>query len=253
MVEISTKPNQSAEISATVKDRVLQLAGMQGYRLEDFFEKIGASYANFKGKSKKSALGSDVLAEISSIIPDANIEWLITGKGQPLKSDTSEVETKPKGSNNRLVKAPVGRLPKRRDTSRLIDFYDVDFAAGEVEFFDDINAGKPVYSMDIPEFYGCTAFRTYSNSMERLILSGDILFGTKLEDWRDGLEYGQIYGVVSTDRRKFLKYIRKCDGKEDTHFLLKSENTKEYDDFTFQKDRIKSVWLIHGWLKKRTS
>ncbi len=32
--------------------------------------------------------------------------------------------------------------------------------------------------MDIPEFAGCTAFRTYNNSMERLIKSGDILFGT---------------------------------------------------------------------------
>lgn len=163
------------------------------------------------------------------------------------KDDLATIST-PTG---KLVKAPKGRLSKRTPGG-IINFYDTDFAAGDIDFHDDSQAIQPAYTMDIPEFAGCTAFRTYNNSMEKLIKSGDILFGTEEMDWQSHLEYGQIYGIVCTDRRKYLKYIRKAKEKEDSHFLLKSENNVDYDDFLLPKNKIKSIWLIHGWLNKRT-
>ena len=106
------------------------------------------------------------------------------------------------------------------------------------------------YTMDIPEFAGTTSFRSYGDSMEPIIKSGSIVFATKIEDWASHLEYGQIYGIVCQDNRRYLKYIRKSK-KENSHFLLKSEN-EFYDDFEIPKEKIKNVWLIHGWLNKRT-
>lgn len=148
--------------------------------------------------------------------------------------------------------SPAGKLPKRVKEGQLVPFYNIDFAAGDIEFYEDQAGVHPAYMMDIPEFSGCTAFRTYNNSMEKLIKSGDILFGTKVDDWASHLEYGQIYGIICMDGRKYLKYIRKANGKEDTHFLLKSENHEAYDDFLIQKNKIKAIWLIHGWINKRT-
>jgi hypothetical protein len=45
--------------------------------------------------------------------------------------------------------------------------------------------------------------------MEGLIKSGSILFGTKVERWLEHLEYGQVYGIICDDGRKYLKYIKR--------------------------------------------
>lgn len=235
----------------SIKERVLQLADKQTISKEKFFLKIGSSYANFKGKSKNSALSSEVIANISTQFPDANITWLLTGQGEMFTEKVNFMLHEPSSSYG-IKKAPRGRLPKRTREGELIKFYEADFAASrDIEFFDDEAAILPAYTMDIPEFAGCTAFRTYSDSMLPLIKGGDILFATKVEDWSDGLEYGQIYGIVRTDRRRHLKYIRKSL-TDKTHFLLKSENAEMYDDFELAKDKIKNIWLIHGWINKRT-
>lgn len=135
-----------------------------------------------------------------------------------------------------------------RKSNALIPFYNADFMAGNAEMFYDDNTIYPEYYMDIPEFYGCTAFRAYSDSMENKIKSGAILFGIKLDDWRSHLEYGQIYGITCTDGRRYLKYIRR-DKENKDNFLLRSEND-HYDDFELPKDKIKNIWLIEGWVNK---
>ncbi len=166
-------------------------------------------------------------------------------------------ETKPKvqetlhfvNEEDYIGYSPEGRFPKHKGDG-LIPFYNVDFAAGgDVMMFDD-GSVTPAYYMDIPEFYGCTAFRAYSDSMEKLIKSGNILFGTKEVSWLEHLEYGQIYGIICTDGRRYLKYIRRAENHKE-YLLLRSEN-KDYDDFEIPKNLIRSIWLIHGWLNRRT-
>lgn len=156
------------------------------------------------------------------------------------------------GANGNITHAPAGRIPKRAPIGNTVNFYDVDFAAGDVTFYEDISAIKPAYTMDIPEFNGCTAFRVFGDSMEPSIVSGSIVFAVKVDKWQDHLEYGQIYGIVMKDKRKYLKYIRSSKENKKTHFLLKSENHELYDDFEIPKDLIRSIWLIHGWINKRT-
>lgn len=79
------------EIFTEIKERILQIPDNKGISKEKFFDKLGLSYANFKGKSKKSAIGAGALVEISYQFPDINLEWLITGKGNMIKKEpTSE-------------------------------------------------------------------------------------------------------------------------------------------------------------------
>lgn len=228
-------------------------------RIIAFIEFKGMNKSEFYKKSKLSngyldkvkELGADKIESIISEFPDLSVEWLITGKGEMLK-DNQNLTLNESEEGYSIKQAPKGRLNKRAKPGELIKFYDADFAASrDIEFFDDETSIKPAYMMDIPEFAGCIAFRTYSDSMEPLIKGGDILFATKVEDWRDGLEYGQIYGITRTDRRRHLKYIRRSP-KHQSHFLLKSENSEMYDDFELDKEKIKNVWLIHGWINKRT-
>lgn len=78
-----------AEIITNIKQRVLQIPENKGISKESFFKKIGVSYGNFKGKSKDSALSSDVLAEISTNYPEVSIEWLLLGVGNMEKELTT--------------------------------------------------------------------------------------------------------------------------------------------------------------------
>jgi|SRR5690554_4384537 len=76
-----------ADKITNIKERILEIPTVKGISKEKFFEKIGMSYGSFKGKSKKTPINSNALADIITNYPDINIEWLITGKGEMLLSE----------------------------------------------------------------------------------------------------------------------------------------------------------------------
>ncbi len=69
-----------------IKQRVIQVIDLKGIKKEDFFNKIGMTSANFRGKAKETPLNSTAIENIFTAIPDLNMEWLITGKGEILKT-----------------------------------------------------------------------------------------------------------------------------------------------------------------------
>ena len=217
-------------------------------RMRLFLEHLGIGQKKFEQSVNLSngfvnnigdGISTTSLNKITSIYPDLNTAWLLNGVGEMLNDNNKPYHQK------RQEKKLIDKNPNE------IVFTNADFSAGtSIEFFDDTQMIQSAYTMDIPEFKGTVAFRAYGDSMEPTIKSGSIVFATKIEYWNSHLEYGQVYGIVCTDNRRYLKYIRKSK-KQDTHFLLKSEN-EFYDDFELPKDKIKNIWLIHGWLNKRT-
>lgn len=219
----------------------------------DFEKKIGVTINRIqKSIERDSNIKSDLLEKILKKYPAVNEDWLLTGKGEMFNTDLIDRQNeaiRSIGGNNEIIKSPFG-TGKKKNGEGLIPYYEVDFMAGNsMEFYEDSTI-TPAYFMDIPEFRGCTAFRAYSDSMEDLIKSGNILFGTRVEDWRSHLEYGQIYGITMMDKRRYLKFIRKSNSPAN-NFLLKSRNS-DYDDFDIPKNKIKNIWLIEGWLNRRT-
>ena len=77
---------------STIKKRILQFIENQDIKKVEFFAKTGVNYSNFKGKSLYSELSGDKLAEIITNFPGISPEWLLTGKGEMLKSDSLEVK-----------------------------------------------------------------------------------------------------------------------------------------------------------------
>ena len=75
----------------TIKDRVLQLSDYKGVGKEKFFEELEVSYGTFKGKAKESALNSNILEKIIAKMPEISAEWLLTGKGEMLKSSVQNI------------------------------------------------------------------------------------------------------------------------------------------------------------------
>ena len=71
---------------AEIKQRILFYLKNQRIKKEDFYNKIGANSSNFRGKSLKSELSGDTIAKISTIYPEINPDWLLTGKGEMLRN-----------------------------------------------------------------------------------------------------------------------------------------------------------------------
>lgn len=74
-----------------IKERVLQLVEYKGFSKEGFFAKIGMSSANFRGDARKTPLNSSAIENILAEIPEINLEWLITGQGEMLRSTSQEL------------------------------------------------------------------------------------------------------------------------------------------------------------------
>lgn len=69
-----------------IKERILQIAKIKRISYESFFEGIGMSYGNFKGKAKSSPINSDTIATILTKYSDINPEWLLLGIGDMIKN-----------------------------------------------------------------------------------------------------------------------------------------------------------------------
>lgn len=235
-----------------ISERIMQIIKAEDISRNKFALRLGykrgqAIYDILDGPSNPSY---DFFQKFSNSEYSAkyNTDWLLTGKGPMLKTDIKpSVEILEANLSKEEIKKFTNYKPSA--LKDLVPYYGVDFTAGTaVATFDDQTI-QPEYYMDIPDFRGCKAFRAYSDSMEPLIKSGSILFGTKLVDPMC-IEYGQVYGIILNDGRRMLKYIRRHPKDPENMFLLSSEN-KMYDDIDVPKSSVKSLWLIHGHLSKR--
>jgi hypothetical protein len=79
-----------------IKERIIYLLEYKGIAKEEFYTKIGMTSASFRGNAKKTPLNSNAIENILAVIPDLNSNWLLTGKGEMLlsESDSSVIRTK---------------------------------------------------------------------------------------------------------------------------------------------------------------
>lgn len=88
----------------TIKEKILTYLDVRGIKRSDFFDAIGIAPSNFKGNAKQSELGGDKIAKILTLYTDLSAEWLMTGKGDMLKTkQTSElfIPSKDTSSSNK--------------------------------------------------------------------------------------------------------------------------------------------------------
>ena len=78
----------------TIKERVMYILEYKGIAKENFFTEIGMTSANFRGSAKHTPLNSTAIANIFTAIPDINLTWLITGKGEMLDNHAQTADNK---------------------------------------------------------------------------------------------------------------------------------------------------------------
>ena len=238
-----------ATIFSNIKERVLYISENKGIAREKFFDDLGITYGNFKGKAKEKALSSDILAKIVAKYPDVSPEWLLTGRGEMLKPEhenqSSEI-TIVKG-NRRTSDAMI--------ESQEIPLYDLDATAGLSAFFKGDKKASIIDTIKIPNAPRCDgAFGVVGDSMVPLLRSGDTILYKEVPLNIDYIMFGEMY-VLSYDLGDWeeviaVKYIHKSK-KGKNYIKLVSENPNHADkDIPFAS--IKALALVKVTIRFNT-
>lgn len=208
-----------------IKDRVLQLAELLGLGKKKFCEDIGMTYSNFTGKAKETPLNSTAIANILSIVPNVNIEWLITGNGDILRSDTdTPIAT--------AELAVVGGIP----------LIPIEAMAGVLSGNSAQVMEQECEHYNIPMFKGAEfLIRISGDSMQPKYYSGDIVACKRLP-LDTFFQWNRVY-VVDSEQGVIIKRVRR--GSDDRHIVFVSDNTA-YEPFELPLEKIYSIALVVG-------
>ncbi|MCY1635769.1 S24 family peptidase [Marinifilum sp. D737] len=196
-----------------------------------FAVKVGTSEANIRNYIAGRQPKFEVLSSIANHF-EINYEWLLTGKGDMLQADLSidSDEIQPYETHaltiplyNSEASAGIGQL--QLSNEYVIDSLSVPFARE-----DDI------------------ALTIVGDSMTPAMQSGDIAVVRNMPNWRDYLDYGNIF-VVVTENEVYCKVIAKNEDKD--IFTLKSYNAN-YSEFEIPKKFIRQVYKVIGIVSQRS-
>lgn len=104
-----------------IKERILQFIEYKGVKKERFYEKIGMTSANFRGKAKETPINSTAIENILSEYPDLNLEWLITGKGQMVKGNIQNIHIEGKNKHLNNINGSSNITISQNDISEIIN------------------------------------------------------------------------------------------------------------------------------------
>ncbi len=196
------------------------------------------TYGNFKGKSKKTPLNSNAIADILTIYPDVNPEWLLTGNGEMLKQNIEVPST---------------------NSKNLIPLYDdVGTIGGSNMIADTSGTSTPTEYIDAGGWFKdvTAAIRHYGDSMSEYP-NGCILALRKITNIR-GIVWGRNY-VIETRDIRVTKRMQTCQD-DDECIMAYSTNTETYPDgrlvhepFKIYKEDILQIFLVIGRVVKEYS
>lgn len=218
-----------------IKERVLQIAEFKGVSKEKFFDEIGMTYGNFKGKSKETPLNSNAIADILTIYKDISAEWLLTGVGSMTKKEVrnENILAEPKTEYGGLKKYPLV------EQTAIGGFGSNSFT---------------LQDRDIKEYYVVPKFRhkqvdfmieVEGSSMYPKYNSGDIVACKIIQE--DGfIQWNKTHVVGTKDQGIIIKRIKK--GSQETTLTMVSDN-ENYDPFEVPKDEITGLALVVGVIR----
>lgn len=213
-------------------------------RILQFIDYLGISVSEFErtcnlSNGAVSKMGDNTrrstIDKISNVYPELNTDWLLTNKGNMLKSEQSSLLlTTNKSMGN----------SENQNSLHVIKYYpNVNGSMGGVEFLDDPN--EAVCCISIPGYSEYKfAINAYGDSMYPLIKSGQIVL---MSEWLERfIDWGRIYLIVTKSGYRAIK--RLYPGSSNTTVTCKSENSETNPPFEIEKDDIHKVYLVKGWI-----
>lgn len=166
-----------------------------------------------------------------------NQKWLDSGEGEHYTEEGKQLLAK---SMSYVLVA------NRCKTGVKVPFYDVEFALGYAEMYND-TPNVPTKFISVPGYEKADFWcRASGDSMKPVISNGDIIALKAINDWQSFLPMNEIYAIMTINDLRTVKVVRK--GSDDMHFTLHAYN-EEYEDQEIHKSTITKVFKVLGALK----
>lgn len=199
---------------------------------------IGLSTGYISNMSKNSGgISSDVMLKLKDKFPDLNLDWLITGSGEMLKSATP---TSVSASSDNSISY---RLVPLLNLDAVGGIHSPNVVLGDREYADQL-----IPFTDAQE--GDVALTVSGESMSPTCPPGSRVLIRQVPQWREYFGYGNIFVLLLTDGRRILKEVQKYHEDSKNYILCKSHNDK-YPEEELPKNMIKSVWKVIKILNER--
>ncbi len=210
-----------------IKNRIYEYLRIVKMTPAEFERNTGLS--NGYLRNIKNSIGVDKISNIVSVYPDLNLEWLITGNGEMLKSNHTSSTT-----SSAQVQISANTKPRIPYTA----------AAGSItNAVEGISESQCEHVPVVPTFpsYDFTII-VKGDSMEPKIEGGDEV-ACKRVDQTSFIQWGKVH-VLDTAQGIVIKRIY-----EDGDKIKCVSYNPEYPPFSIEKSEIYSISLVVGLLR----
>ena len=169
-------------------DRIFEYINLKGLKPTRLEKEIGLSNGYLRTQEKRNAdLGEGVLLKIVDYCLDLNPIWLLTGKGNMLNTEDTQLS-----GVNIAEQFPL-RTDRKLDLQS-VPLYELDASAGLVALFADATHLTPISHLQIPDLPPCDgAIYVRGDSMYPLLKSGDIILYKEINNASGCLLWGEMY------------------------------------------------------------
>ena len=224
---------------STTKERVLAFVAHKGLKMKEFEELAGLS--NGYVTSMRKGFGEGKLNNVLNAFPDLNRDWLVYGEGSMLKSESAA----------HRVESYQEALRKYGDS--LVPEYDIEFRGGPQGLM--VESGSLLGYWVIPNApAGSFIVSMTGRSMMPAIPSGSRLLLSPYSfdrNYPTSIPFGNLFGVVTYDDEQdaynaHIKILRRYKGgdKDATHWIARSINTEEFDDFDIPVHKVTHLYKV---------
>lgn len=250
-------------------ERIYQVFDYKQDSVYKISKEIGVSNGYFsKTRAKQGSVGSDIIEKIVNYYTDINVEWLITGNGEMIKTKSEENAFKKNEGIFEGVfegKPNVKKMPSNEDEAKVYPLYneqEYNSVMRKIKFADGVNlanngapyypipvtAGnteqllqeeeKPTGFISIPGIYCKAYFPVVGFSFEPLIRAGDVIGIDFIDRW-ERLDPDSIYFII-TENQRMIKRLSD-DPENPDRLICISPNFKE---FPIWKDEIRVIHKV---------
>ena len=205
-------------------------------------------------------ISSEKYANIIAHYPEISPEWLLTGKGDMLKTNrpilgknaekiSKNVELGSnsgyKGNTNFSENQEI-IAKKTNDIKNSVPLFDAEAAAGVGSFSDMLSNHNIIEHYDVPLFKDCDfMIHVRGSSMQPKYYAGDVI-ACKILHEIQFLMWGRIY-VIATKEHGFLVKRVQESSKEET--ILAVSDNPNYPPFGIPKSEILGFALVKGVIR----
>lgn len=215
----------------TTKERILHYIECKNIPKSKFYNDLGIKRGLLDSDKLKASVTDVVIAKILAIYKDLNINWLLTGEGNMLRTE-SEKENIPVAHPSDSPTEGIPLIP----ISAMAGAFTGEQTVLEYE----------CERFVVPTFKGAEfLISVKGSSMYPKYNSGDIVACKRLPMDDIFFQWNKVY-VLDTDQGPLIKRVKPGSDKE--HVLIVSDNER-YEPFELPLNRIYHVALVIGVIR----